>query len=54
VKGAMGELDRDYSPITDMRASGAYRRSVARNLLYKFYLETSGREQATRVVEFAL
>src|SRR5437764_666030 len=28
VEAAMTELDKDYSPLTDMRASAAYRRSV--------------------------
>ena len=35
----------------DMRASGAYRKRVARNLLYRFWVETSGRKAATRVAE---
>ncbi len=38
---AMQALDRDFSPITDMRASGEYRRTVARNLLRKFLLEST-------------
>jgi xanthine dehydrogenase small subunit len=54
VKAAMAAIDRDFSPITDMRASAAYRRSVAHNLLYKFYLETSGHKAPTQVVEFAI
>mgnify|MGYP001572911866 CR=1 FL=1 len=39
---AAAALDRDYSPITDMRAPAAYRMQVARNLLRKFHLETAG------------
>jgi xanthine dehydrogenase small subunit len=50
---AMAALADDYAPITDMRAGGAYRKSVARNLLYRFWLETSGRKTATQVVEYA-
>ena len=50
---AMDALADDYAPITDMRASGAYRKSVARNLLRRFWLETSGRRAATQVVEYA-
>ncbi|MEX2122880.1 MAG: xanthine dehydrogenase small subunit [Woeseia sp.] len=42
VKKAMAALDRDFAPLSDMRSSSAYRRRVARNLLYRFYLETSG------------
>ena len=34
VRAAMAALGDDYAPITDMRASGGYRKSVARNLLY--------------------
>lgn len=42
VHEAMRTLQRDFQPITDMRASSRYRSTVARNLLYKFFLETSG------------
>ena len=51
---AMHALADDYAPITDMRASGAYRKGVARNLLRRFWLETSGRKAATQVVEYAI
>jgi xanthine dehydrogenase small subunit len=37
---AMAAGDRAFSPIDDMRASAAYRRTVARNLLMRFYEET--------------
>jgi len=50
VHAAMAALDGDYVPLTDMRASSAYRKAVARNLLYKFWLETSGVSAATQVV----
>jgi xanthine dehydrogenase small subunit len=36
----MAALAADYEPLTDMRASSAYRRKIARNLLWRFYLET--------------
>jgi xanthine dehydrogenase small subunit len=52
VRVAMTALADDYAPLTDMRASSAYRKSVARNLLYKFWLETSGSKTATQVVDF--
>ena len=52
VRAAMAALAEDYAPLTDMRASGAYRKSVARNLLHKFWLETSGTRAATQVVDF--
>jgi xanthine dehydrogenase small subunit len=53
VRAAMSALDADYAPISDMRASREYRASVARNLLYRFFLETSGSGAKTRVVEYA-
>jgi xanthine dehydrogenase small subunit len=42
VTAASDRLDEDYSPLTDMRASEAYRRLIAKNLLRRFFLETSG------------
>jgi xanthine dehydrogenase small subunit len=39
---AAAALANDYTPLTDMRASAAYRLTVARNLVRKFHLETSG------------
>jgi xanthine dehydrogenase small subunit len=39
---AAAALARDFTPLTDMRASAGYRSTVARNLLRKFQLETSG------------
>jgi xanthine dehydrogenase small subunit len=49
---AFEALDRDYTPIRDMRASAEYRRLVARNLLRKFFLETSGFDGETRVIDY--
>jgi len=40
VQKAMTALTQDFSPLTAMRASAAYRQQVAANLLYRFYLET--------------
>ncbi len=37
---AMRALDHDYAPLTDMRATSAYRLETAKNLLYRFWLET--------------
>jgi xanthine dehydrogenase small subunit len=50
VRRAMEALAQDYRPIDDMRASAAYRLAVARNLLWRFFLENSGRDTATRVL----
>ncbi|MFQ5349445.1 MAG: xanthine dehydrogenase small subunit [Thermoanaerobaculia bacterium] len=52
VFAGMSALDGDYTPIDDMRSSAEYRRLVARNLLRKFYLETSGFDGETRVLEY--
>jgi xanthine dehydrogenase small subunit len=40
ARQAMNALIADYQPLTDMRASSAYRLKVARNLLWRFHLET--------------
>lgn len=40
VDAAKTKLTKDYSPLSDMRASSAYRLKVAQNLLQRFYLET--------------
>ena len=37
---AEGALARDFAPLTDMRASAAYRMRIAQNLLRRFWLET--------------
>jgi xanthine dehydrogenase small subunit len=37
---AMDALGEDFVPLTDMRASSTYRMTVARNLLWRFHLET--------------
>lgn len=41
VQAAMDALQQDFKPLTDMRASSAYRMTASRNLLYRFYLETA-------------
>lgn len=42
VFAAMDALDSDFEPIDDLRATRGYRRLIARNLLHKCFLETSG------------
>ena len=42
VATAMDVLKAEFAPISDMRASAAYRREVLGNLLHRFWLETSG------------
>jgi xanthine dehydrogenase small subunit len=41
VRLGMAALQEDYTPMSDVRASSAYRLSVAANLLQRFWLETS-------------
>ena len=42
VARAEAALAEDFAPITDWRASADYRARVARNLLRRFYLESTG------------
>ena len=49
---AQAALERDFAPISDMRASAAYRLTALKNLLRRFYLETARPEIATRALEF--
>src|SRR6185312_5934700 len=42
VEAAMAEYATDFSPLTDMRATAEYRSMAARNLLLRFFAETSG------------
>lgn len=45
VRRAITTLRAEFSPISDMRASGAYRREVLGNLLQRFWLESQGLQQ---------
>ncbi|VVE35185.1 FAD-binding molybdopterin dehydrogenase [Pandoraea communis] len=40
VRAAMAALPADYQPLSDMRATSAYRLAGAQNLLCRFFLET--------------
>ncbi|MCU0908771.1 MAG: xanthine dehydrogenase small subunit [Rhodobacteraceae bacterium] len=44
IRAAMGVFADDYQPISDMRASAAYRQTVARNLLLRAWLADQGTE----------
>jgi xanthine dehydrogenase small subunit len=48
---AVSALAEDFQPLSDQRASSAYRLLVAGNLLRKFQLETSGTTAPTRVYD---
>ena len=49
IEAAVEKLAEDFKPLTDMRASSAYRLQSAGNLLRRFYLEHSGGTEPTRV-----
>ncbi len=51
VRRAMAALGDDFAPISDMRASAGYRLAVARNLLWRFYLETGESGVETRLLK---
>jgi len=51
VEAAAEALVRDFIPITDMRASAAYRLGAARNLLRRAFLETAGAAPRVREAE---
>ena len=42
VKAAQATLRAEFSPISDMRASSAYRVEVLGNLLQRYWLESQG------------
>ncbi len=51
VDAAMAALAADFEPLTDWRASADYRSLVARNLLKRFYIESTEGTAVTRVLD---
>ena len=49
VEAAMLQMDVDFTPMSDMRASADYRRTAARNMLLRYFLEDQG--HVSRVLE---
>ena len=49
VASAMQAMTRDFTPMSDMRASATYRMEAAQNMLLRTWLEDQG--QATNVLE---
>jgi xanthine dehydrogenase small subunit len=47
-------LAEDFQPLTDLRASSAYRLQAAGNLLRRFYIEAAGTASALRTTDLAL
>lgn len=52
VQQAMDALDKDFTPLSDMRASDQYRRESTRNLLYRFYLAVSQPDAELEVYDY--
>jgi xanthine dehydrogenase small subunit len=50
VTDGMTALDEEFTPLTDWRASALYRRTAARNLLLKVFIESASVAPATRLV----
>jgi xanthine dehydrogenase small subunit len=59
VENAVTAILADFEPITDMRASGEYRKQIAGNLLRRFFAETAdlhakrGKKTAVSVWDYA-
>jgi xanthine dehydrogenase small subunit len=51
-RGAVDAVSKDFTPLTDLRASAGYRSRVAGNLIVKALAEIAGvSPQVTRVVD---
>ncbi len=48
VQTAMTALATDFTPLTDMRASAAYRMETAQNMLWRYWLEDQGADARVR------
>ncbi len=53
IEAAAAALGEDFQPLTDLRATSAYRLRAARNLLRRFYLEHGGGGAALRTAAVA-
>ncbi|TIU67777.1 MAG: xanthine dehydrogenase small subunit, partial [Mesorhizobium sp.] len=52
VETAMAEYASDFTPLTDMRASAEYRALAAKNLLLRFFVETTGTRAPLQVSRY--
>ena len=50
VMAALPAFDRDFTPISDLRGSAAYRSQAAKNLLVKYFHETQRPRSGTRLM----
>ena len=51
VDAAMIAMERDFSPISDMRASAGYRMEAAKNMLLRYFLEDANEANPLQVLE---
>ena len=49
VDAALSAFEADFTPLTDMRASAEYRMLAAKNLLRRFFVETTGTKAPVQV-----
>jgi xanthine dehydrogenase small subunit len=52
VEAAMEKYAEDFAPLTDMRATAEYRALAAKNLLLRFYAETTGTKAPFQVSRY--
>ncbi|MCR6500478.1 xanthine dehydrogenase small subunit [Shinella sp. CPCC 101442] len=52
VEAAMEKYAEDYAPLTDMRATAEYRALVAKNLLLRFFMETTSSDAPAQVSRY--
>ncbi|MGN6145067.1 MAG: xanthine dehydrogenase small subunit, partial [Mesorhizobium sp.] len=52
VLAAMEKYAEDFAPLTDMRATADYRALAARNLLLRFYVETTGTKAPVQISRY--
>jgi xanthine dehydrogenase small subunit len=53
VNLAIGEMAKDFTPISDFRASAEYRLSVSQNMLRRLFLEVQEDAQTIRITQYA-
>lgn len=51
IAAAAAELDRDFTPLSDMRASAEYRLETARNMLVRYFADLNGDNQSVLEVQ---
>ena len=52
VEAAISAYDLDFTPLTDMRATAEYRQLAAKNLLRRFFAETSSTKAPLTVTRY--